>query len=307
MWHRVPFCFELLSPMHIGFLPNGSGTVVAPTRFYVPGKNFWGAVTASLTPRLFHHAGPTDFARVGACLRRSVRFSYFYLSAGPKLYVPSFESGNLTWSGISDADFRAIFADSRLATQVSVDGAAEDGGLHEIEYVRHLAGSPQSGSDPVRLCGIFWCDEEAEIVGRRLRALSDTISLQPLRSGDAPLDPLEELAVGGERNYGFGRIKVAQLPHDLRRTLEELWPADPDLGGALDRPLLGHAAYDPAVPFTGDLEVMASREYPPQTQRSYAMPGAAIINSGYCFAPGTCLHGQYRASVDEFGRLKLTA
>src|SRR6185437_13526181 len=113
-----------------------------------------------------------------------------------------------------------------------------DGSLHEIEYIRHMAGSSQSGSQPVRLCGFIWCDQEAEIVGGRLRASSDTILLQPLRSGNAPLDPLEELAVGGERNYGFGRIKAAQLSHDLRRTLEELWPADPDLGGAIDRPLL---------------------------------------------------------------------
>lgn len=307
MWQRVPFCFELLSPVHIGFLPNDSGTVVAPTRFYVPGKNFWGAVTASLTPRLFHHAQPADFARVGDCLRRSVRFSYFFLSAGPTLYVPSFESGYLTWSGISDADFRAIFADSRLATQVSADGASEDGSLHEIEYIRHRAGSPQSGSQPVRLCGVIWCNEEAEIVGGRLRVSSDTILFQPPCSGDASLDPLEGLAVGGERNYGFGRIKAARLSHDLRRTLEELWPNDPELADIIDRPFLGHAAYDPAVPFTGDLEVMASREYPSQTQRSYAMPGAAIINSGYCFAPGTCLRGQYRASLDEFGRLNLTA
>lgn len=306
MWQRVPLCFELVTPVHIGFLPKASGTVLAPTRFYVPGKNFWGAVTASLTPRLCPKAGPPDFALVGACLRRSVRFSYFYLSTGATLYIPSFQNGYLEWSGIPDADFRALFADSRLATQISGNGTAEDGSLHEIEYIRHRAGSPQVDSQPVQLCGVIWCNDETEIMGGRLQALGETLRLQSRGSEENALDPLEDLALGGERNYGFGRIKAAPLSHEMRQTLEELWPIDPELDIPINGPLLGHAAYDPAVLFIGDLEVIASREYPPHAKRSYSMPGATINNSGYYFSPGTFLRGRCLATLDEFGRCRFT-
>jgi hypothetical protein len=91
MWIRVPVCFELLSPMHIGFLPNAAGTVVAATRPYVPGKNLWGAVTSSLTERMYKFPRSDNFVSVGTELRKSVVFSYFYLSDGERIFVPSYD------------------------------------------------------------------------------------------------------------------------------------------------------------------------------------------------------------------------
>lgn len=308
MWHRVPLCFELLSPVHIGFLPNVSGTVVAPGRFYVPGRNVWGAVTASLTPRLFDTPRPADFAVVGDCLKRGVRFSYFYLSDGVKVYSPSFRDGDLTWSDLSDSEFRTMFADSRLSTQLGTDGTAEDGGLHEIEYIRRRIGSPESGVKPVYLCGVLWFDDSCEIAGRSLLVSGGDLFLHARDPHEAELHLLEGLVVGGERNYGFGRIGTGTtaMPDSTRLMLEEWWPADPEMAWPISRPLLSHMGYDANLAFRGDLEIIASREYPAQMQQSYAAPGRAIVNSGYYFAPGTWLpEGQHRASLDEFGRLSL--
>lgn len=308
MWHRVPLCFELLSPVHIGFLPNVSRTVVAPSRLYVPGKNVWGAVTASLTPRLFDRPRPADFAVVGDCLKRGVRFSYFYLSDGAKVYSPSFRDGDLIWSGFSDSEFRTMFAGSRLSTQLGTDGTAEDGGLHEIEYMRHRIGSPENGVRPAYLCGVLWFDDSCEIAGRSLLVSGGDLFLHARDPHEPKLYLLEDLVVGGERNYGFGRIRTTAVADSTRLILEEWWPADPEMPWPISWPLLSHMGYDPSVSFRGDLEIIASREYPAHAQHSYIAPGRAIVNGGYYFAPGTWLsEGQHRAFVDQFGRLSLVA
>ena len=95
MWERVPVCLELISPLHIGFLPNAAGTVIAPTRPYVPGKNLWGAVTASVASRLRHDPTPADFAHLGTDIRENCAFSYCYLSDGQDVFVA--DSGRCEW------------------------------------------------------------------------------------------------------------------------------------------------------------------------------------------------------------------
>ena len=308
MWQHVPLCFELLSPVHIGFLPNVAGTAVAPSRFYVPGKNVWGAVTASLTPRLFDRPGPAVFAVVGDSLKRGVRFSYFYLSDGAKVYSPSFRDGDLTWSGLSDSEFRTVFAGSRLSTQLGTDGTAEDGGLHEIEYIRHRIGPPESGVRLAYLCGVLWFNGSCEIAGRSIIVSGGDLFLYARDRNEPEIHLLEGLVVGGERNYGFGRIRTTAMPDSTRLKLEEWWPADPEMAWPIRRPLLSHMRYDPSVSFRGDLEIIASREYPAHSQHSYVAPGRAIVNGGYYFAPGTWLpEGQHRASLDQFGQLSLVA
>jgi len=60
-----------------------------------------------------------------------------------------------------------------------------------------------------------------------------------LLAGEGGLDLLEGLTVGGERNYGFGRIRFSHLPDHLKQKLEQMWPPEPDTPFILNRPLLG--------------------------------------------------------------------
>jgi hypothetical protein len=305
MWQRLPICFELLSPIHLGFLPKNPGTVVAPTRPYVPGKNLWGSITASLAPRLYSHPRPDHFAAIGDDIRKCLAFSYFYLSDGQKVLAPSYEGGVLNWAEMSNSEFRGMFLDSRLSTQIGETGAAEDGSLHEIEFIRHKVGAPAAGVRKVLLCGVMWAQTESTIVGRRLLVEGTRLRLD---SGDVGLDLLDALTVGGERNYGFGRIRSCPLTASLTEKLEDLWPDEPGTPFLLSRPLLGHAVYRQNVPFRGQVEIVASRAYPVGRDRSYEAPGAAVSTSGYFFAPGTwLLTTKCHASVDSLGQVSLIA
>lgn len=302
MWQRIPVCFEFVSPLHVGFLPNVAGTLVAPTRLYVPGSNFWGAITAALTPRLFPSARPADFERVGKDLKRAVRFSYFYLSDGSEVFFPSFETGELRWGTLSDSDFRANFAESRLSTKIGSDGTSEDAALHEIEYVRHRTGNFEGVIRRTLLCGVFWLGCDSKICERQITASGSDLTLRPDGNGKQPVDLLDNLALGGERNYGFGRIRPATLASSIREELEKAWPEDPESPMTAGRPLLGHMQYGPEILFRGAIEVVASREYPSGGARSYVRPGRALANAGHFFAPGTVVSMPGTIRFDEFGR-----
>lgn len=303
-WRRLPICFEALSPIHVGFLPKSRGTVVAPTRPYVPGRNLWGAVTASLTSRIHDGPTPSDFAAIGNEVRNCLSFSYFYLSNGEQVFTPSYESGGLTWAGLPDAEFRAAVVDSRLSTGIGETGAAEDGGLHEIEFIRHRIGSPAGGTRKVFVCGVAWLKADSVIAGKPLSVEGARLCLG---AGNGGLELLENLTVGGERNYGFGRIRFGHLSESLMQKLEGMWPTEPGTPFMLNRPLLGHAEYRQDAAFRGQVEIIASREYPIGRVRSYEAPGAVVSTRGHYFTPGTFLMSTKRqATYDSFGQLVLT-
>lgn len=298
-WERLVLCFELLSPFHIGFLPNRPGTVVARTRPYVPGKNLWGAVTARLTPRVWSAPTAADYRRVGESLKRQVVFSYLCVSDGTSLFTPDYGTNGLSWGGLSDRDFRARFISSQVSTAIEKrSGGAKDNSLHEIEFVRHRVGSPGKPSERVLLVGMVW-----------LRQGGDG-DLELSQHGSSVVvnesDIFESILVGGERNYGFGRLQRVTAPKVLAAAVETLWPwPDPatatwESGG----PLPAHAPYQPDRTFRGEIEIIAGREYGHRETAVFQRPGTEIASEGHFFAPGTRIGGDAtRVRLDPFGRL----
>lgn len=299
-WQRLPLCFELLSPLHIGFLPNRPGTVVASTRCYVPGKNLWGAVTASVTPWLYPNPTGADFREVGESVREQITFSYFYLSDGNQLFTPDYATNGLTWGNLSDRVFRARFVCSQVSTKIGEAGGAEDASLHEIEFVRHRIGSPGRLNQPVLLMGFVWIRQGATLAQGALELRDGSVFLNDT-------DIFREIVLGGERNYGFGRLRRTSVPDQLRATLSGLWPEKLEAEATIhgERPLLAHTPYRQDQIFRGEIEIVAGREYRRSKQStSFRDPGEEIVNAGLFFVPGTRLAdnaGQLR--MDSWGRL----
>lgn len=292
-WRRLPLYFELLSPLHIGYLPNQSGTVVARTRCYVPGKNLWGAVTASMTSRLHAHPTASNYREIGESIRKQIVFSYFYLSDGAQLFVPDYTEWGLLWGDLTDRAFRAQFIGSRGSTAIGETGGAQTASLHEIEFVRHRIGTPGASSRKVLLAGVAWIHEDARIDGEVLH-LEDI-----LRQAD--------LVLGGEHNYGFGRLRWVPNDKVFNSDARDRWPLDPAAPTPVDggRPLAGHAPYRHDRMFRGEIEIVAGREYRRNgAGAGFQRPGTEITNAGYYFAPGTRLGGgDTVARLDPCGRL----
>lgn len=280
-WRRFPLCFELCSPLHIGYLPNRPGTVVAQTRCYVPGKNLWGALTARITSRLYPEPMAESYRAVGQAIREQAVLSYCYLSDGEQIFMPEYADSGLVWGSLTDRQFRAQFIGARVSTAIGETGGARDATLHEIEFVKQRIGSPGAPGNKVYLVGAAWVRPDARI---------DDHAQRPVSLAELLLEP--DLVVGGERNYGFGRLRLLREDKAPGAATGERWPQDPEAAipfGA-GQPLTGHAPYQPDRAFRGEIEIIAGREYPRDgTGVGFRRPGSEITTAGYAFAPGTRL------------------
>lgn len=300
---RLLLCFELQSPLHIGFLPNRPGTVLAPSRCYVPGKNMWGAVTAGLTPKLFKAPTAAHFHQVGEMIKRQLFFSYFYFSDGRRIFRPHYTKDGLMWGSpdeLADRVFRACFLESYVSTAVKNEaGIAEEASLHEIEFVRYRVGLPGEPSQKVMLVGVVWISNGAGIFDRSLRIHKGSVFLDDL-------DLFEEITAGGERNYGFGRLKRVDALGAWVPVADGLWRIAPDEEIRLDEaePLIGHLPYRRDCLFFGDIEILAGREYDPGPSAiAFENPGKSVLNYGHYFVPGTRVRTGDIVQCDSWGRL----
>ncbi|TDA69366.1 MAG: hypothetical protein D9V47_05540 [Clostridia bacterium] len=299
-WQRLLVCFELLSPVHIGFLPNQAGTILASTRCYVPGKSLWGAVTARLTPRLFKTPTTIDFRKVGDEIKLEVFFSYFYLSDGESIFNPNYTPEGLKWGNLSDKEFRGHFLGSHVSTTIEkVTGTAADESLHELEFIRHVVGSSKKPSQKVFMVGAVWVADGARIMGQPLQSREGSLFV-----GD--VDMFEGITVGGERNYGFGRLKRIACTGTWVEGAGKLWEITPDQDIRLekDRPLLAHLPYRQDCVFFGDIELLAGREYDLRgSTLPFRNPGAHVNAEAHYFVPGTRVQGAGVVRFDPWGRL----
>ena len=88
-WKKINVVFKLKTPLHIGYIPF-KGSVVSPTRYYVPGRNLWGAVTKRVTEHLCENPTANNYKNIGKQIMENFRFSYFYLYDGKTIYLPRY-------------------------------------------------------------------------------------------------------------------------------------------------------------------------------------------------------------------------
>ncbi len=302
-WQELDMIFKILSPLHIGYLPNRPGTVIARTRYYIPGKNLWGAATANLTPKLFQEPTPENYLEVGEWISDNLRFTYFYLSDGGKNQCcPQFtiEKG-LQYSGLSLQEFQKRFIGSRISTKISDKGTAEDKRLHEIEFI-NCNDNHDGEIKPLYLEGSVFYNTNAQFNKKyQIRYKSETLSLNGI-------DLFETLTLGGELNYGFGRVQKTKIIE----TREDLDVENGKIKISIEKDgyIQGHLKYDSSIQFMGDIEVVSGRTYPKNNieplDKCFVGPGKNIEQGKYYFVPGTKIMNQKDFALDSWGRLLLT-
>jgi len=173
-WKAYQVTFRLLSPMHVGWRKLGN---LQQTRPYVTGRSLWGALTARLT----RESGRKDYNDVGGDVDKQLAFTYFY---------PSTERDRITlwpWSGEQWDKFAWMFLGSYASTSLENGRNAEEGSLHETEFIAPYTRNRAS----VYLVGYIFEKED--------------YSIKPYWQ-----DVLNKLQLGGERSYGWGRVRLAE-------------------------------------------------------------------------------------------------
>jgi hypothetical protein len=148
------------------------------------------------------------------------------------------------------------------------------------------------------LIGIVWVHKDASIAQSALTVRDGSVFLNEV-------DVFQQIVLGGERNYGFGRLRRIPIPRQLETVLMNLWPANPKKVYIDEYCCLpAHLPYRNDLIFKGEIEILAGREYPHNIHSSgFDGAGKSITNAGYFFAPGTRLHGDGMAMrMDCIGR-----
>ncbi|MEN4006627.1 MAG: RAMP superfamily CRISPR-associated protein [Methanobacteriaceae archaeon] len=88
MWKCYELKFKAKSPIHIGY---GSRLgIINRTRYYIPGKTIWGAVTAILARKLMDNYNKELYEIVGDLVKENLIFSYFYPSREETVFYPNY-------------------------------------------------------------------------------------------------------------------------------------------------------------------------------------------------------------------------
>lgn len=248
MWKAHQIVLELLSPLHVGHRRIGN---LASTRRYVPGRAIWGA----LTTRITRDAGGQDYAEVGRRIHEELAWTYFFISATPGK-VPLWP-----WGG-NRHEFEWLYLSSFASTALEDGHSADEGALHEVEYI-----APRTCfGDQVYLTGYLFEREESTLNWR---------------------GALNRLQIGGERSYGWGRVRPFTVT-PLEGPCFGIYPAHTNP----ERPVIevpshsalgAHTLASDADNYQGAIEPLVGRETNTESGAFGAKPSLAFV----CWIPGT--------------------
>ncbi|AFK07925.1 MULTISPECIES: RAMP superfamily CRISPR-associated protein [Mesotoga] len=263
--HRVSL--KLLSPMHIGWRKIGN---LQQTRYYVPGRTLWGALTA----RLARDYGDFDYSKTGIDVDKSLRFSYFYPSDNEEKIdlLPWERKDEFEWKYIGSTVNTALDLGARIA---------DEGSLHETEYI-----APKTRDG-----------KQVYLIGNIFEHKDCALNWE---------DALSKLQIGGERTYGWGRVEtdeskgcvqVAQI--DLDGYDIELNEEFPVIKLSRSHSAISHVLADNQIDssaLSGNIEPLIGLE----TTREERF-GAEISAAQICWTPGTKFSKDHTFLIGEKG------
>jgi len=287
-WRCIHLNYELLSPMHIGYHKFSN---VQKTRYYVPARNLWGAITERLTRSGFKTDGvfEGDYGQVGSWVKDHLAFTYFFLVDGIDILRPKFTEDNLYYGKLSEYEFERRYLSSHVTTALEAEtSSAEQNSLHEVEFIAEFSKTTQN-IHRTQLNGVVFLDDVAS---------------QVLGDKDTWKQWLNEVQVGGERRYGFGRIRLSEngwseLSEDkiLSNYTVKCDQQRPLIKVDKGESILAHALY-PNVLGRGSIEPLVGRET--DTRNSQAF-GYKLTKAKICWVPGTVLESATSFLINRDG------
>ncbi len=248
-WQPYTLVWRLLAPLRVGRRTIGN---LQQTRPYVPGWVLWAALTARLTRDVGLGARGSAYREIGSQVREHFRFAYAW---------PTTEPPHPRYPWESQARFDADFLDAYISTALDYDDlAAEEGSLHEAEFLRPY--TPQGR--PVHLVATVWVREP---LPAHLRPWQDVMG---------------RVLLGGERSYGWGRVRLVQMEPGARvldiPDPEAFTWQGPTPAHVAALPLLRYRLRGPVEPLVGWQTRPDGRKGLPETPNFAFRPGVEVTS-----------------------------
>jgi hypothetical protein len=203
-WQAFQLTLVVLSNIHVGYQKIGN---VQRTRPYVPGRNLWAALTACLTRGAaagefsIPSIASSDYEAMGDKVSKELVFTYFY-PAGPdgQPFYPCHTANGVRYGVAKLTPEQCAWRHLGVYASTSLDhtrGAAEDGSLHEVEFLASYTRADENGPGyPVRLVGYVLVSDECKLPWQKA---------------------LTRVQLGGERRYGWGRVALRGEPESMEK------------------------------------------------------------------------------------------
>ncbi len=277
-WQFFQVTYELHSPLHIGYHKIGN---LQRTRYYIPARNLWAAVTECLTRAGFAEKElkqrADNYEAVGDWVKEHFAFGYWFVCENNTLLYPQYTSDGLHYGTLSTSDFERRYLSSHVTTAMdAATTSAETGSLHEVEFI---APHTRNGSR-TKIGGWICLDETAcALFGNEEKWHAW----------------LNNLQVGGERRYGFGRMSFTKF----KREGATCWQLDarrPCIHIKKEEPLLAHTLVQ-GVRAQGPIEPLVGRE----TSQNSQFFGMILTRAKLCWSPGSILLDDVVFQVEKDG------
>jgi len=299
LWKCYEIKFKAKSPIHIGY--GAQLGIINRTRYYIPGKTIWGAVTAILARKLMGKYDDKVYGIVGKLVRENLIFSYFYPSMEETVFYPNyttegfgFGSGDNEKFVWAKEKFENELITSYTSTALEKSKTAEDGSLHEFELIK-------DGKEIV-FTGYLFAKEGN--VGNYFVKLEDKPFIKKANQKFSLFEAIKNIQVGGERNYGFGWLEL--LSKGIKQRNKSIYGSGicVDLN---DNLVLKNTDYFLALAHVntenlklnkikGDLEPVIGRKWDKEKGA-----GENISNAQICLTPGTKFKSNSEIRISNFG------
>lgn len=302
-WNVYRLVYRAMSPIHIGWHTLG---YIKLTRHYIPGKNIWGAMTANLT-RTCGAEGIDGYKEFGDLLKTKILTSYFYPALDfNKPLLPHFKEKGLCYGTYTVEDFERRFIGSFGQTAIlPQSNTAEDESLHESEYISHCI-NKGGGYKPVFFVGYIFLKKDADFNGRKIGLTTGDVCLMPA---------IQELFVGGDLKYGWGRLKLQNSPEN-EGSQEKMFGYEfvsnynsrPCIEIPKGSTLPAHLKVESGLKIKGDIEPLVGRQWGTVRDREgkeISGAGREISSIGVCWVSGSVMEEEetQTLSIGEFGIL----
>lgn len=272
-WQLYQLKYELGSPLHIGYHRIGN---LRRTRYYVPARNVWGAVTEALTRHGFavDDAPQGDYEAIGNWVQEHCAFGYWFVCEGETPLYPCYANGELSYGSLGVHAFERRYLSSHVTTALDAATFAAES-LHEVEFI-----APHT-----------------KIVGW---VFLDDAGVSKLGAGNWQTW-LGDLQIGGERRYGFGQLRLkgnVEQTDKLNEYTVDVNGARPRVQVKKDGALLAHTLVS-GVEARGQIEPLVGRETKTSAQFSAKLKSAQI-----CWTPGSLVTAETTVEITTLGTWK---
>jgi hypothetical protein len=289
-WTMYHVTYDLCSPLHIGYHKVGN---VQRTRYYIPARSLWGAVTETLTrsgfgPEVLKTSRPDDYQSVGKWVNAHCAFGYWFIEENGEWLSPQYARGQIQYGPLSAAEFERRYLAAHVTTALdAATTSAETGSLHEVEFIAPYYRLKKDNDEEkllrTKIGGLVFLDDDGGA---------------NLKTGHEWRAWLGDLQVGGERRYGFGQLRLIDELAD--RTPDEceiiLGGERPQIKLRPDQQVWAHTLVD-GVDARGQAEPLVGRE----TAKNSADFGAKLTSGRVCWVPGSVIDRETSFQITETG------